>query len=78
MTPIRYYHVMNKDGEWHLYFGNSTTPILSDANRSTVVKAARALARQSGMKVIIHKAAEQESKPRSGDPQEPGSTREED
>ena len=30
MAPIRYYHVMNKEGEWRLYFGNSTEPILAD------------------------------------------------
>lgn len=77
MAPIRYYHVMNKDGEWHLYFGNSTTPIVSNANRATVVRAARALARQSGMKVIIHKAAEQASKPDSNNPPAPDSAPEE-
>ena len=55
MAPIRYYHVLNKSGEWRLYFGNAPAPIMSDTDRTTVVKAARALARQSGMKVIIHK-----------------------
>lgn len=62
--PIRYYHVMHKNGKWHLYFGNSTKPVLVDPCRSVVVKAARSLARQSGMKVIIHRP--QETPPRRG------------
>ena len=63
--PIRYYHVMHKNGEWHLYLGNSDTPILVDPSRSAVLKAARSLARQSGMKVVIHKP-QPEAAPRAG------------
>ena len=56
MAPIRYYHVVNRDGRWHLYFGNSFSPLLVDADRRRVIEAARKLARQSGMKIVIHKS----------------------
>jgi hypothetical protein len=60
-----YYHVMHKDGEWHLYFGNSIAPILVDHDRRRILEAARKLARQNGMKIVIHKS--RESAPDSGD-----------
>jgi hypothetical protein len=58
MAPIRYYHVVNRDGRWHLYFGNSFSPLLVDSDRRRVIDAARKLARQSGMKIVIHKSPE--------------------
>jgi Uncharacterized protein conserved in bacteria (DUF2188) len=53
--PGRYYHVMFKRGEWHLYFGDGPNPVLVDKDKSAVIKAARAKAREHGMKVIIHR-----------------------
>jgi hypothetical protein len=53
-----YYHVMHKDGEWRLYLGNSPAPVLAHAERRKVLDAARKLARQNGMKIVIHKATE--------------------
>ena len=61
MAPIRYYHVLNRDGRWHLYFGNSFSPLLVDSDRRKVLDAARKLARQSGMKIVIHKSPEASS-----------------
>ena len=58
MAPIRYYHVVNRDGRWHLYFGNSFSPLLTNDDRRKVIDAARKLARQNGMKIVIHKAPE--------------------
>lgn len=56
--PLMYYHVMQKDGEWRLYLGNSPAPVLAHADRRKVLDAARKLARQNGMKIVIHKATE--------------------
>lgn len=60
--PGRYCHVIFRDGAWHLYSGDSAFPLMVDENKSAVVKAARSRARQYGMKVIIHRAPDEEEK----------------
>ena len=58
--PLMYYHVMHKDGEWYLYFGNSLQPVLVHPDRRKVLDTARRLARQTGMKIVIHKPSGQD------------------
>jgi adenine deaminase len=57
MGLTRYYHVINKGGEWHLYSGNSLSPIRVDHDQAVVLKAARALVRQQGGKVVVHRGS---------------------
>jgi hypothetical protein len=51
----RYYHVMKKQGQWHLYAGNAISALMVDVHRANIVKAARTLARHNGAKVILHR-----------------------
>jgi hypothetical protein len=51
----RYYHVIKKQGQWHLYAGNAATALMANAEQTSVVKAARALARHNGARVVVHK-----------------------
>jgi len=53
----KYYHVMKKNGAWHLYAGNSAAALVTDSEQARVVKAARSLARQSGARIVFHKTA---------------------
>ena len=53
----RYYHVMKKEGQWHLYAGNAFSALMVDMHRANIVKAARTLARHNGAKVILHRDA---------------------
>jgi hypothetical protein len=53
---IKYYHVMKKNGAWHLYAGNSPAALVSDGERARVISAARSLARQSGARIVLHKS----------------------
>jgi hypothetical protein len=52
---IKYYHVMKKDGAWHLYAGNSPAALVSDSEQARVIRAARSLARQNGARIVLHK-----------------------
>lgn len=56
--PMNYYHVMNKEGVWHVYRDHSGRPMTSGATKAEVMKRARVLARQTGGKVIVHKVNE--------------------
>jgi len=49
------YHVIKKQGTWHLYAGNAISELVSDAVQANVVRAARALARHGGGRVVVHK-----------------------
>lgn len=49
------YHVIKKQGVWHLYAGNAITELVSDAVQANVVRAARALVRHGGGRVVVHK-----------------------
>ena len=51
----RYYHVMRKEGQWHLYAGNAISALMVDMHRANILKAARTLARHNGAKVILHR-----------------------
>jgi hypothetical protein len=51
----KYYHVIHKNGAWHLYAGNAPSALATDVQRSQVIKVARSLARQDGAKIVIHK-----------------------
>ena len=51
----RYYHVMKKDGVWHLYAGNAASALVTDVQQARVIKAARSLARQNGGRIVLHK-----------------------
>lgn len=51
----KYYHVIKKQGVWHLYAGNSLSALASDPTQKAVVRAARALARHDGGRVVVHK-----------------------
>lgn len=54
---MTYYHVIKKAGAWHLYVGNAAAALLVRDEQASIVKAARALARQSNAKVVLHKEA---------------------
>jgi hypothetical protein len=56
----RYYHIIKKQGQWHLYAGNAVSPLMADEERTTVVKAARSLARHNGGRVVVHKDSSSE------------------
>jgi hypothetical protein len=49
------YHVIKKQGKWHLYAGNAINELVSDVVQANVLRAARALARHGGGRVIVHK-----------------------
>lgn len=49
------YHVIKKQGVWHLYAGNSINELVSDAVQANVVRAARSLVRHGGGRVVVHK-----------------------
>jgi len=49
------YHVIKKQGVWHLYAGNAIDELVSDAVQANVVRAARALVRHGGGRVVVHK-----------------------
>ncbi len=51
----RYYHVIKKQGKWHLYAGNAITSLMAESDQAVVTRAARALARHDGAKVVVHK-----------------------
>jgi len=51
----RYYHVMKKQGEWHLYAGNAESALMVDLHRANIIKAARNLARQNRARVVLHR-----------------------
>jgi hypothetical protein len=53
----KYYHVMKKNGAWHLYAGNSPAALVSNSERARVISAARSLARQNGARIVLHKSA---------------------
>lgn len=55
-----YYHVIKKHGVWHLYAGNAVASLMADANRGVIVRAARALARHDGAKVVVHREQPQD------------------
>ena len=59
--PGRYYHVMFKNGAWHLYLGDGEHPLLVHRSKMAVLNAARTRARLYQMKVIVHR-------PPTGDP----------
>ena len=60
--PGRYYHVIFRDGAWHLYLGDGEFPLAVDPDKDVVLKAARARARQYGTKVIVHRAPHEEER----------------
>jgi hypothetical protein len=51
----RYYHVMKKQGQWHLYAGNAVSALMADVHQANIMRAARTLARQNSAKVILHR-----------------------
>lgn len=51
----KYYHIIKKQGAWHLYAGNAISALSSDVEQANVVRAARALARHDGARVVVHK-----------------------
>ena len=57
----KFYHVIKKQGRWHLYAGNALTALLDDVEQSIVVKAARSLARHNRARVVVHKDHSTES-----------------
>ena len=54
---VKYYHVMKKNGAWHLYAGNSPAALVTDSEQARVIRAARSLARQNGARIVFHKTA---------------------
>jgi len=56
----RYYHVIKKQGQWHLYAGNAITSLMAETDQARVTRAARSLARHDGAKVVVHKDAAQD------------------
>ena len=68
----KYYHVMKKDGAWHLYAGNSAAAIVTDEQQSRVMKTARSLARQHGGRIILHKEPADTAYAPSNASEEPG------
>ena len=56
----RYYHVIMKQGLWHLYAGNAITSLMAERDQAMVLRAARALARHDGARVVVHKASAHE------------------
>lgn len=57
----RYYHVIKKQGQWHLYAGNAITSLMADSDQARVTRAARTLARHDGAKVVVHKDMAQDA-----------------
>ncbi len=57
----RYYHVIKKQGQWHLYAGNAITSLMAESDQARVTRAARTLARHDGAKVVVHKDAAQDA-----------------
>ena len=60
--PGRYYHVIFRDGAWHLYLGDGGYPLLVDQDKAAVLRAARSRARMYRMKVIVHRAPHEEER----------------
>ena len=63
----RYYHVMKKQGQWHLYAGNALSALMVDVHRANIIKAARTLARHNRARVILHRDDSEASPPPFGD-----------
>ena len=66
----RYYHVIKKQGQWHLYAGNAITSLMADSDQVTVTRAARALARHDGAKVVVHKDSARDVVPHDAIPRD--------
>ena len=60
--PGRYYHVIFRDGDWHLYLGDGDYPLLVNPDKEVILKAARARGRMYHMKVIVHRAPHEEER----------------
>lgn len=52
---MRPFHVMKKDGQWHVYAGNDVSPLCTLASRASAINQARTRSRRMGGRVIVHR-----------------------
>lgn len=60
---MRPYHVLKKNGQWHLYVGNDSLPVFVHPSRSAVLNHARGRARKDGSRVIVHRPLDEDGSP---------------
>lgn len=51
---MRHYHVIPRNGRWHLYEGDATSSLAEGSSKADIIRAARAHVRLRGGRVVVH------------------------